>query len=101
MVSDLNMWLLFVPRRLDEDGNVEKISVRELFGEKKGVLVGVPGAFTPTCSKVHLPEFVDNAGALAAKVGRRSSVDCAVKSGLSAFLHVMISPSAGRTTWRH
>eukprot|EP00752_Nemacystus_decipiens_P006047 g5458.t1 len=54
-------------RRLDEDGKVEKISVRELFGDKKGVLVGVPGAFTPTCSKIHLPEFVDNSGVLAAK----------------------------------
>eukprot|EP00903_Cladosiphon_okamuranus_P018198 g16741.t1 len=54
-------------RRLDENGNVEKISVKELFGDKKGVLVGVPGAFTPTCSKIHLPEFVDQSGVLTAK----------------------------------
>lgn len=78
MVSDLNLWLLFVPRRLDEDGNVEKISVRELFGDKKGVLVGVPGAFTPTCSKIHLPEFVDNSGVLAAKVSFTSSLGCSL-----------------------
>lgn len=64
----------FFPRRLDEEGNVEKISVRELFGDKKGVLVGVPGAFTPTCSKIHLPEFVDNAGVLAAKVSSFSAL---------------------------
>lgn len=56
-------------RRLGDDGNVEKISVKKLFGDKKGVLVGVPGAFTPTCSNVHLPEYVEKSEDLAAKVG--------------------------------
>lgn len=65
----------FFPRRLDEDGKMEKISVRKLFGDKKGVLVGVPGAFTPTCSTIHLPEFVDKSGVLAAKVSSSSSAD--------------------------
>lgn len=59
-------------RRLNDEGVVEKISVRKLFGDKKGVLVGVPGAFTPTCSNVHLPEFVEKSGALAAKVIRQA-----------------------------
>lgn len=58
----------FVRRRLDENGKMEKLNIRELFGKKKGVLVGVPGAFTPACSKIHLPEFVDKSGVLAAKV---------------------------------
>mmetsp|Transcript_8884 Transcript_8884/g.14793 ORF Transcript_8884/g.14793 Transcript_8884/m.14793 type:complete len:317 (+) Transcript_8884:6-956(+) len=30
-----------------------------LGGEGKSVLVGMPGAFTPTCSKEHLPGFID------------------------------------------
>ena len=31
------------------------VNVKELFTGKKGVLFGVPGAFTPSCSKVHSP----------------------------------------------
>ncbi len=42
-------------------------SVEDLFGGKKVVLFSVPGAFTPTCSKDHLPGFVEQSGALQAK----------------------------------
>lgn len=47
---------------------VRDFSVAELFGDQKGILVGVPGAFTPTCSSVHLPEYIDKSARLAAKV---------------------------------
>ena len=43
------------------------MSTDELFAGKKVVLFAVPGAFTPTCSKTHLPGFVENAQALKAK----------------------------------
>ncbi|CAD7695773.1 unnamed protein product [Ostreobium quekettii] len=36
------------------------VKIRELFAGKKGVIVGVPGAFTPTCSKTHLPSYISN-----------------------------------------
>ncbi|KAM6158893.1 peroxiredoxin-5, mitochondrial [Rhynchocyon petersi] len=48
-----------------EPGN--KVNLAELYKGKKGVLFGVPGAFTPGCSKTHLPGFVEQAGALKAK----------------------------------
>jgi len=43
------------------------LSTDELFNGKTVVLFGVPGAYTPTCSKAHLPGFVENAAALKAK----------------------------------
>src|ERR1700684_1634806 len=48
------------------DGPKPKTS-DELFKGKKVVLFAVPGAFTPTCHKNHLPGFVKNAGAIKAK----------------------------------
>src|SRR3974390_196801 len=39
----------------------------EIFKGKKVVLFAVPGAFTPTCHKNHLPGFVQKAGAIKAK----------------------------------
>ena len=39
----------------------------DIFKGKKVVLFAVPGAFTPTCHKNHLPGFVKNAGAITAK----------------------------------
>jgi glutaredoxin/glutathione-dependent peroxiredoxin len=39
----------------------------EIFKGKKVVLFAVPGAFTPTCHKNHLPGFLQNADAIKAK----------------------------------
>jgi len=42
-------------------------STESLFAGKKVVLFAVPGAFTPTCSNAHLPEFVALADKIMAK----------------------------------
>lgn len=39
----------------------------ELFGQGKTVLFAVPGAYTPTCSKAHLPGFVVKTDEIKAK----------------------------------
>jgi peroxiredoxin len=39
----------------------QKVSTGELLGTGKVVLFAVPGAFTPGCSRVHLPGFVQQA----------------------------------------
>jgi len=49
------------------DGRPARITTDELFKGRKVVLFSIPGAFTPTCSKEHLPGYVNNAGALRAK----------------------------------
>ncbi|MBV9748396.1 MAG: peroxiredoxin [Acetobacteraceae bacterium] len=44
-----------------------EVSTDDVFGGKRVVLFGTPGAFTPTCSAKHLPGFVQNVDALHAK----------------------------------
>jgi glutaredoxin/glutathione-dependent peroxiredoxin len=50
----------------DEEGTRD-LTTAEIFGGKKVVLFGVPGAFTPTCSTNHLPGFLENFDAIRAK----------------------------------
>jgi len=47
-------------------GEVAKIPIRSLFAGKRGILFAVPGAFTPTCSKSHLPSYIAQSAALKA-----------------------------------
>ena len=50
----------------------------EIFKGKRVVLFAVPGAFTPTCHKNHMPGFVKNAEAIKAK-----GVDSIVVTGVN------------------
>jgi peroxiredoxin len=53
-------------RVMTPDGPKPK-TTDEVFKGKKVVLFAVPGAFTPTCHKNHLPGFVKNAEAIKGK----------------------------------
>ncbi len=52
---------------LDADGDPQSVQTGEVLGTGRVVLFAVPGAFTPGCSKVHLPGFVAGRDELAAK----------------------------------
>jgi peroxiredoxin len=43
------------------------VSSKDILGKGRVVLFAVPGAFTPGCSKMHLPGFVNKAAELSAK----------------------------------
>jgi len=50
-----------------ETGGGEETTTEALFANKKVVLFGIPGAFTPTCSAKHLPGFIERVNELKAK----------------------------------
>ncbi|PKR87658.1 peroxiredoxin [Pleomorphomonas diazotrophica] len=49
------------------DGGRTEITTDDVFAGKKVVLVAVPGAFTPTCSKNHVPGFIQKFDEIRAK----------------------------------
>lgn len=53
-------------KTMGTDGPQEKNSA-EIFKNKRVLLFGVPGAFTPTCHRNHMPGFIKNADAFFAK----------------------------------
>jgi glutaredoxin/glutathione-dependent peroxiredoxin len=53
-------------RLITPDGP-KPVTTQEFFSGKKIVLFGLPGAFTPTCHKNHLPGFLTEGAAFKAK----------------------------------
>ena len=49
------------------DSGPEKRTVADVFGGRTVILFAVPGAFTPTCHKGHMPGFVESVDAFRAK----------------------------------
>src|SRR5690606_5016762 len=52
---------------LHEGSPGNKVDPAQALGKGKVLIFAVPGAFTPGCSKTHLPGYVANRDALAAK----------------------------------
>jgi glutaredoxin/glutathione-dependent peroxiredoxin len=56
-----------VTLRLVTPDGAKPVPTKEYFAGKKVVLFGLPGAFTPTCHKNHLPGFIVSEAAFKAK----------------------------------
>ena len=54
-------------RVMNAEGAPETVKTGDVLGSGKVVLFAVPGAFTPGCSKIHLPGYVENADELKGK----------------------------------
>ena len=53
--------------RLVTSDGPKTVTTKEYFGGRNIVLFGLPGAFTPTCHKSHLPGFIEHRAAILAK----------------------------------
>ena len=53
--------------RLVVAGELEEVDSSEYLADKKVMLVGVPGAFTPTCHVSHLPGYIEHLAHFEAK----------------------------------
>jgi len=45
---------------LDQNNDVKKIDILNLCKGNKTIILGMPGAFTKTCSALHLPGYIKN-----------------------------------------
>jgi peroxiredoxin len=52
---------------MSPEGAPQPVQSGEVLGKGKVVLFAVPGAFTPGCSKIHLPGYIQNGAQLKAK----------------------------------
>jgi peroxiredoxin len=48
-------------------GELQEVDSSEYLADKKVMLVGVPGAFTPTCHVSHLPGYIEHLSSFEAK----------------------------------
>lgn len=67
---DVKVWVLS-PEDKDNPTKARQpvsVSLRELLrGKRRSILVGIPGPFTPGCSRSHVPGFVEAYDELQAK----------------------------------
>jgi peroxiredoxin len=54
-------------RTLGDDGMPKSVRTGDVLGRGKVVVFAVPGAFTPGCSKIHLPGYIARGAELKAK----------------------------------
>jgi peroxiredoxin len=71
---------------LDDSNEVKKISTSDLLSGQKIIVLGMPGAFTKTCSAVHLPGYVKN-------------YDLAKKKGITKIICIAVNDPNVMKAW--
>ena len=70
---------------LDQNNDVKKINVLDLC-KGKTIILGMPGAFTKTCSALHLPGYIKN-------------YDLALKKGISKIICIAVNDPNVMKAW--
>tara|TARA_B100001093_G_scaffold500010_1_gene549966 strand:- start:2615 stop:3103 length:489 start_codon:yes stop_codon:yes gene_type:complete len=71
---------------LDENNEVKKIDILTLCKNNKIIILGMPGAFTKTCSAIHLPGFVKN-------------YDLTIKKGIAKIICIAVNDPNVMKAW--
>ena len=71
---------------LDQSNDAKKIDILDLCKNDKAIILGMPGAFTKTCSAVHLPGFVKN-------------FDLALKKGVTKIICIAVNDPNVMKAW--
>ena len=71
---------------LNQKNEVKIISTTDIFKNQKIILLGMPGAFTKTCSAIHLPGYIKN-------------YDTAEKKGVSKIVCVAVNDPNVMKAW--
>ena len=71
---------------IDQDNNVRKVDILNLCKNNKTIILGMPGAFTKTCSAIHLPGFVKN-------------FDLALKKGITKIICIAVNDPNVMKAW--
>ena len=71
---------------LDLNNEVKKIDILNLCKDNKTIILGMPGAFTKTCSAIHLPGYIKNYG-------------LAIKKGVSKIICIAVNDPNVMKAW--
>ena len=71
---------------LDQNNDVKKIDILDLCKNNKTIILGMPGAFTKTCSEIHLPSYIKN-------------FDKALKKGVTKIICIAVNDPNVMKAW--
>ncbi len=71
---------------IDQNNDVQKINILDLCKNNKNIILGMPGAFTKTCSALHLPGYIKN-------------YDLALQKGISKIICIAVNDPNVMKAW--